>query len=59
VDYNFSRELRANVTIQYRERESTEDAFNFNEFSALVGVVYGFTGRTTGLVGDNVGVGRY
>jgi hypothetical protein len=55
VDYNFTRELRANASIQYRDRDSTEAAFNYNEFSALVGVVYGFTGRTTGLVGDNVG----
>ena len=55
VNYNFTRELRANVSIQYRDRDSTEAAFSYNEFSALVGVVYGFTGRTTGLVGDNVG----
>ena len=55
VNYNFTRELRANASIQYRDRDSTEAAFNYNEFSVLVGVVYGFTGRTTGLVGDNVG----
>ena len=52
VAYNFSRKLSANARLQYRNRDSTLDGFNFNEFSALVGIVYGFRGRTTGLVGD-------
>jgi hypothetical protein len=53
VRYNFSRKLAANVSIQYRNRDSTESASNYNEFSALVGVVYGYVGRTTGLVGSS------
>ena len=55
VRYNFSRKLAANVTLQYRKRDSNEADFNYDEFSALVGIVYGFVGRTTGIVGDNVG----
>ena len=54
VRYNFSRKLAANVSVQYRKRDSTEAIDNYDEFSALVGVVYGFVGRTTGLVGDSV-----
>ncbi|MEN8207528.1 MAG: outer membrane beta-barrel protein, partial [Pseudomonadota bacterium] len=55
VGYSFSRKLSANASLQYRKRDSTQTGFNYNEFSALVGVVYGFRGRTTGLVGDRVG----
>ena len=54
VSYNFSRKLAANASIQYRKRDSTVALDNYNEFSALVGIVYGFVGRTTGLVGDSV-----
>ena len=60
VRYNFSRKLAANVSLQYRNRDSTESDFNYDEFSALVGIVYGFVGRTTGLVGnDNITRSRY
>ena len=52
VGYNFSRKLSANASLQYRKRDSTRAGFNYDEFSALVGIVYGFRGRTTGLVGD-------
>ena len=54
VRYNFSRKLTANVTLQYRDRDSTVDNLNYDEFSALVGIVYGHRGRTTGIVGDSV-----
>jgi hypothetical protein len=54
VRYSFSRKLAANVSIQYRKRDSTVASDNYDEFSALVGVVYGFVGKTTGLVGDSV-----
>jgi len=53
VRYNFSRKLAANVGIQYRKRDSTVAGDNYNEFSALIGVVYGFVGRTTGIVGSS------
>lgn len=51
--YTFARKLSANVSIQYRNRDSTVPEYNFNEFSALVGIVYGYVGRTTGLVGSS------
>jgi hypothetical protein len=54
VQYNFSRRLSANAGLQYRDRNSTVASDNYNEFSVLVGIVYGFRGRTTGLVGDNI-----
>ena len=54
VRYSFSRKLSANASLQYLNRDSTVSGFNYNEFSALLGVVYGYVGRTTGLVGDNV-----
>jgi hypothetical protein len=50
VSYNFSRKLAANIGLQYRNRDSTEAGSNYNEFSALISVVYGYVGRTTGLV---------
>jgi hypothetical protein len=52
VGYSFSRKLSATASLQYRKRDSTEADFNYNEFSALVGIVYGFVGKTTGIVGD-------
>jgi hypothetical protein len=55
VGYNFFRTLSVNASVQYRKRDSTQAGFNYDEFSALVGVVYGFRGRTTGLVGDTNG----
>ncbi|MFW2438946.1 MAG: outer membrane beta-barrel protein [Arenicellales bacterium] len=55
VSYSFARNLSANASLQYRKRDSTEAAFEYDEFSALLGVVYGFRGRTTGLVGDTNG----
>ena len=54
VKYNFSKKLSANASLQYRKRDSTLNSFNYDEYSALLGVVYGYVGRTTGLVGDAV-----
>ena len=60
VRYSFSRKLAANVSLQYRNRDSTVSDFNYDEFSALVGIVYGFVGKTTGIVGnDNITRSRY
>jgi len=53
VRYSFSRKLSVNASLQYLKRDSTQADSNYDEFSALVGVVYGFVGRTTGLVGDS------
>jgi hypothetical protein len=53
VSYNFSRKLAATAGIQYRKRDSTEAGSNYNEFSALIGVVYGYVGKTTGIVGSS------
>lgn len=53
VSYNFSRKLAATAGIRYLNRDSTDAGFNYNEFSALIGVVYGYVGKTTGLVGSS------
>jgi uncharacterized protein (PEP-CTERM system associated) len=40
--YQLSRSLNSSLDLKYRERDSTLDAQNFNEWSAYINLAYGF-----------------
>lgn len=42
VRYTFSRKMHGTFDIKYRERKSTDEPRNYNEFSVYVSLVYGF-----------------
>jgi hypothetical protein len=42
IGYQMSRKLRAVFNLRYQDKDSTDNAQEFSEFSGLVNLVYGF-----------------
>ncbi|HFD79522.1 MAG TPA: hypothetical protein ENK05_03870 [Gammaproteobacteria bacterium] len=42
IAYQMSRKLRAVFNLEYRNKDSTDDAQEYNEFSGLINLVYGY-----------------